>query len=83
LRGISRRSRNVRLSTGGPGADAAGRERAGAPRELELAGPPVRIECRSGENPFAEKRNKLTARQVQRKRRLMSHVKKAKKSKKK
>ncbi len=52
-------------------------------RELELAGTPVRIEFRSGENPFAEKRNKLTQRQVQRKRRLMSHVKKAKKKSKK
>lgn len=52
-------------------------------RELELAGTPVRIEFRSGENPFADKRNKLTQRQVQRKRRLMSHVKKAKKKDKK
>jgi GTP-binding protein len=52
-------------------------------RELELVGTPVRIEFRSGDNPFAEKRNKLTQRQVQRKRRLMSHVKKNKKSKKK
>jgi GTPase len=52
-------------------------------RELELAGTPVRIEFRTSENPFADKRNKLTQRQVQRKRRLMSHVKKAKKKKKK
>ncbi|MCB1703733.1 MAG: ribosome biogenesis GTPase Der [Halioglobus sp.] len=52
-------------------------------RELELAGTPVRIEFRTSENPFAEKRNKLTQRQVQRKRRLMSHVKKAKSGKKK
>lgn len=52
-------------------------------RELELAGTPVRIEFRTSENPFAEKRNKLTQRQVQRKRRLMSHVNKAKNSKKK
>tara|TARA_R110002049_G_scaffold21045_9_gene77383 strand:- start:75 stop:1490 length:1416 start_codon:yes stop_codon:yes gene_type:complete len=52
-------------------------------RELDLAGTPVRVEFRASENPFAEKRNKLTQRQVQRKRRLMSHVKKAKKSKKK
>lgn len=49
-------------------------------RELELAGTPVRIEFRTGENPYADKRNKLTGRQVQRRRRLMSHVKKAKKS---
>lgn len=52
-------------------------------RELELAGTPVRIEFRTSENPFAERRNKLTQRQVQRKRRLMSHVKKAKKKSKK
>ena len=51
-------------------------------RELELVGTPVRIEFRSGENPFADKRNKLTGRQVQRKRRLMAHVKKHEKSKK-
>jgi GTP-binding protein len=49
-------------------------------RELELAGTPVRIEFRSGDNPYADKRNKLTQRQVQRRRRLMTHVKKAKKS---
>ncbi len=52
-------------------------------RELKLVGTPVRIEFRSSENPYAEKRNKLTQRQVQRKRRMMSHVKKAKKDKKK
>jgi GTP-binding protein len=52
-------------------------------RELDLVGTPVRIEFRTGENPFADKRNKLTGRQVQRKRRLMAHVKKNKKSKKK
>ena len=51
-------------------------------RELELVGTPVRIEFRSGDNPFADKRNKLTGRQVQRKRRLMAHVKKSEKSKK-
>ena len=52
-------------------------------RELELTGTPVRIEFRASENPFSDKRNKLTQRQVQRKRRLMAHVKKSKKSKKK
>lgn len=52
-------------------------------RELDLVGTPIRIEFRSGENPYAEKRNKLTQRQVQRKRRLMSHVKKSKKKRKK
>jgi GTP-binding protein len=47
-------------------------------RELKLFGTPVRIEFRTGDNPYADKRNKLTQRQVQRKRRMMSHVKKKK-----
>jgi GTP-binding protein len=51
-------------------------------RELKLAGTPVRIEFRSGDNPFAEKRSKLTQRQVQRKRRLTANAPKSKKSKK-
>jgi GTPase len=51
-------------------------------RELKLTGTPVRIEFRTGENPFEGKRNQLTQRQVQRKRRLMAHVKKNEKSKK-
>lgn len=50
-------------------------------RELELHGTPVRIELRSGDNPYAGKRNKLSQRQVQRRRRMMSHVKKAEKKK--
>lgn len=45
-------------------------------RELKLVGTPVRIEFRTGDNPFAGRRNQLTERQVQRKRRLMAHVKK-------
>ena len=52
-------------------------------RELKLVGTPIRIEFRTGENPYAEKRNKLTERQVQRKRRLMTFVKKNKKNRKK
>ena len=51
-------------------------------RELDLVGTPVRIEFRTSENPYADKRNKLTQRQVQRKRRMMAHVKKNKKKKK-
>lgn len=50
-------------------------------RELDMVGTPVRIEFRTGDNPFADKRNKLTGRQVQRKRRLMAHVKKNSKKK--
>lgn len=48
-------------------------------RELELVGTPVHIEFRTGDNPYADRRNKLTQRQVQRKRRLMAHVKSSKK----
>ena len=51
-------------------------------RELDLVGTPVRIEFRTGDNPYGDKRNKLTQRQVSRKRRLMEHVKKTKKKKK-
>jgi len=51
-------------------------------RELQLVGTPVRIEFRTGENPYADKRNRLSQRQVQRKRRLMSHVSKSKKRRK-
>jgi Predicted GTPases len=49
---------------------------------LDLFGTPVRIELRTGDNPYAGKRNKLTQRQVQRRRRLVSHIKKAEKKKK-
>ena len=52
-------------------------------RELDLVGTPVRIEFRTSDNPYSDKRNKLTDRQVQRKRRLMAHVKKSKKNRKK
>jgi GTP-binding protein len=52
-------------------------------RELDLVGTPVRIEFRTGDNPFADRRNQLSQRQVQRKRRLMSHVMKGKKGKRK
>ena len=50
-------------------------------RALELRGTPVRIEFRSSTNPYAGQRQKLTQRQVNRKRRLMAHVKQAKKRK--
>jgi GTP-binding protein len=44
-------------------------------RELELVGTPVRIEFRSGENPYAEKRDKLTERQIARNRRVKGQAK--------
>ncbi|RLA45674.1 MAG: ribosome biogenesis GTPase Der [Gammaproteobacteria bacterium] len=43
---------------------------------LGLHGTPVKIEYRSGDNPYAGRGNKLTARQISKKRRLMRHVKK-------
>jgi len=42
---------------------------------LKLSGTPVRIEFRSGGNPYQGRRNTLSPRQVSRRRRLMRHVK--------
>lgn len=46
---------------------------------LDLHGTPVKLEFRSGENPFEGRKNKLTQRQISKKRRMMKHVKKKKK----
>lgn len=43
---------------------------------LKLVGTPVRIEFRTSENPYAGRRNTLTPRQVERRKRMMKHVKK-------
>jgi GTP-binding protein len=43
---------------------------------MQLTGTPVRIEFKTGSNPYKGRRNKLTPRQLQRKTRLMRHVKK-------
>jgi len=40
---------------------------------LKLRGTPIRIELKSGENPFAGRRNKLTPRQERRRQRLFKH----------
>jgi len=40
-------------------------------RELDLWGTPVRLELRTGENPFAGRRNKLTPRQQKKRERVM------------
>jgi GTP-binding protein len=45
-------------------------------KHLGLVGTPLKLELKSGTNPFAAKKNKLSQRQVNKKRRLMSHVKK-------
>ncbi len=49
---------------------------------LKLIGIPVNIVCKSGDNPFAGKKNTLTPRQIHKKRRLMDYVKKQKRKKK-
>jgi len=42
-------------------------------RELKLEGTPLRIEFRTGDNPYAEKRDGMTQRQIVRKRQLAAH----------
>ncbi|HET6655023.1 MAG TPA: ribosome biogenesis GTPase Der [Gammaproteobacteria bacterium] len=46
---------------------------------FRLYGTPIKIEFKSGENPYAGKRNKLTSRQVEKKKRLRRHVQRKKK----
>lgn len=48
-------------------------------RELDLIGTPIRIEFKSSENPFAEKRNDMSKRQQERKARIKNQGKKHKK----
>ncbi len=48
-------------------------------KALRLVGTPLRIEFRTGENPYAGRRNSLTGRQIKRRRRLMKHVRKSRK----
>ena len=47
---------------------------------LSLLGSPVKLELRDSENPFAGKRNVLTQRQLDRRKRSIKHRKKSKKS---
>ncbi len=44
-------------------------------KTFKLHGAPVKIEFKTGKNPFAGRKNKLTDRQKSRKKRLMKHVK--------
>ncbi len=44
--------------------------------DFDLYGAPVRIEFRSGRNPFAGRRNPLTPRQLAKRKRMLKHVKK-------
>ena len=50
-------------------------------RAFGLYGTPIRVEFRSSENPYAGRKNKLTERQVSKRRRLMTHIKKRKNKK--
>ena len=45
-------------------------------KALHLVGTPVRLEFKTGENPYEGKRNKLTPRQQRRRKRMLRHVKK-------
>ena len=45
-------------------------------KAFKLKGTPVRLAFKTGKNPYAGKRNKLTPRQEQKRKRLMRHVKK-------
>jgi GTP-binding protein len=47
-------------------------------KRLKLRGTPVKIELKSGDNPFKGKRNKLTPKQEQKRQRMLQHVKKRK-----
>jgi GTP-binding protein len=42
---------------------------------FKIVGTPIRLEFRDGKNPFADKPNQLTERQIKRKKRLLKHVK--------
>jgi len=44
-------------------------------KRFKLVGTPIRFEFREGENPYADRKNVLTDRQVTQRRRLMRHVK--------
>jgi GTP-binding protein len=45
-------------------------------QHLRLQGTPLRIEFKSGENPFKGRKNKLTPRQLTKRKRMLRHIKK-------
>ncbi|WP_192457372.1 ribosome biogenesis GTPase Der [Musicola keenii] len=47
-------------------------------RSLDVMGTPIRIQFKEGENPYAGKRNTLTASQQRKRKRLIQHIKKGK-----
>ena len=52
-------------------------------RVMALEGTPVRIEFKTGANPYAGRRNTLTPRQIRKKQRMVAHHKRVEKKKKK
>jgi len=46
-------------------------------QHLRLQGTPLRIEFKTGENPYKGKRNKLTPRQIAKRKRMVRHIKKS------
>jgi len=52
-------------------------------RIMDIEGTPIRIEFKTGDNPYAGRRNTLTPRQIHKKKRMVSHHKKLEKKKKK
>ena len=48
-------------------------------KKLRLVGTPIKFEWKESENPFKGRRNKLTPRQEAKRKRMMKHIKKAKK----
>ncbi|EML1934271.1 ribosome biogenesis GTPase Der [Providencia stuartii] len=45
-------------------------------RSLQVMGTPIRIQFKEGENPYANKKNQLTATQLRKRKRLIQHLKK-------
>lgn len=45
-------------------------------KSLKVMGSPIRIQFKESENPYAGRRNQLTASQIRKRKRLMSHIKK-------
>ncbi len=45
-------------------------------RSLQVVGTPIRVEFQEGDNPYAGLKNKLTASQLRKRKRLMKHLKK-------
>lgn len=48
-------------------------------KSLKIIGSPIRIQFQEGNNPFADKKNKLTPNQLRKRKRLMKFIKKSKK----